>query len=346
MGRWKELLRFVDKEQLGIEIAPFYRPAAKKSDGYNILSLDIYDTETLRKIASEQHHVAESDLHLIEDVDIVSNATDMGEAVAAKGLDGKIDYILSSHNFEHLPDPIKFLQACSTALRPGGTITMAIPDHRMCFDHFRIPTRLSDWLSAFHKGHTQPTPETLFDYDANIGNYHLGEKRLVGMSSPHDNPDGFWPKGNLKTIYANYVEEVANPSAYRDVHCNVVFGSSLELMLRDLRHIGLIDLDIIEVMPPQGLEFFIHLRKAENGVSEQETEDEFNRRRLKLLREVNASFGSAGLKRLASTMPKPVPATENIVKPAIFSPKRIVRTIVGDRFYEKLKAVRDRIRAS
>ena len=168
MSRWKELRRFADKEKLGIEIAPFFRPIAKKSDGYNILSLDIFDTKSLKEIAVEKHNVAEHNLHLIEDVDIVSNAIDLGEAVTAKGLNGKIDYILSSHNFEHLPDPIKFLQGCSSALRPGGTLTMAIPDHRMCFDHFRTPSKLSDWLAAYHNNHRQPTPETLFDYNANI----------------------------------------------------------------------------------------------------------------------------------------------------------------------------------
>ncbi|WP_371168819.1 methyltransferase domain-containing protein [Aliiroseovarius sp. 2305UL8-7] len=343
MSRIDELKRFTDKGRLGIEIAPFYRPIVRKSDGYNILVLDIFDTDELKKIAVERHNVAECDLHLIEDVDIVSNATDLGDAVAAQNLEGQVDYILSSHNFEHLPDPIKFLQACSKALRPGGTISMAIPDHRMCFDHFRTPTKLSDWLAAFHNRHTQPTPETIFDYDANIGNYYIGEKRLVGMSDPRENPDGFWPKGDLKSIYATYVADVASPSPYRDVHCNVVFGASLELMIRDLRHIGLIDLDIIEVLPPQGLEFFIHLRKADGDVEDQDTDEDFNRRRLGLLREVNASLGSAGLKRLGDAMPKPVPVTEDFNQSGSFSLRKIVRTIIGDGLYEKLKAVRNRM---
>ena len=86
---------------------------------------------------------------MIEDVDLVGSSTHIGELVRARGEAGTFDYVVSSHNFEHLPNPIRFLQGCAEALRPGGILSMAIPDRRACFDYFRPVTRLSDWIQAF-----------------------------------------------------------------------------------------------------------------------------------------------------------------------------------------------------
>jgi hypothetical protein len=44
---------------------------------------------------------------------------------------------------------------------------MAIPDYRACFDHYRYPTRLSDWLRSYHHPLIQPDAESLFDSDSN-----------------------------------------------------------------------------------------------------------------------------------------------------------------------------------
>jgi hypothetical protein len=45
------LLKFIDKNMKGIEIAPFHRPIAPKSQGFNCLSLDIFDTQALKERA-------------------------------------------------------------------------------------------------------------------------------------------------------------------------------------------------------------------------------------------------------------------------------------------------------
>lgn len=341
MLRMLELQKFAEKKLLGMEIAPYSSPIVRKSDGYNVLSVDIFDTETLRELALDRGRLTEENLHLIEEVDIVANATEIQDALTKRDLIGKVDYILSSHNFEHLPNPIKFLQGCSAALRPGGTLSMAIPDYRMCFDHFRMPTKLSDWLEAFHHGHTQPTPETLFDFDANTSGYHTRGKVFQGMSNSWDDPSGFLPRGNLRKSYSNYVENVKNPSAYRDVHCNVVFGASLELLLSDLRHLGLIDLETVQVLPTRGLEFIIHLRKASIDESNEESDEAFYERRLGLLREMNSALGIAGVEKHAKAFPRPkTPPKTPQTRPYF---RRMAHKVLGDEKYEKLKRVRTRL---
>ena len=52
---------------------------------------------------------------MIEEVDLVGSCTHIGKLVRARGEAGKFDYIVSSRNFEHLPNPIRFLQGCAAA---------------------------------------------------------------------------------------------------------------------------------------------------------------------------------------------------------------------------------------
>jgi 3-dehydroquinate dehydratase len=61
---------------------------------------------------SNYHSRATNDPHItaeqrvsIEDVDIVGSSIAIGDLVEARGETGTFDYIVSSHNFEHLPEP-------------------------------------------------------------------------------------------------------------------------------------------------------------------------------------------------------------------------------------------------
>ena len=188
MNRLRKILEFCDLSGKGIEVAPYFNPAVPKRDGHDVLIMDVFDTETLRERASIDPLIPQDRLHEIEDVDLVGDASRIGDVVENTGAAGEIAYIVSSHNFEHLPNPILFLQGCYTALRPGGVLSMAVPDCRACFDHFRMPTRLSDWLMAFHENRGQPSPETIFDYTSNFAYFHKGDKKLPGCNMKKDSP--------------------------------------------------------------------------------------------------------------------------------------------------------------
>lgn len=286
MNRLDKLRRFVTKLDLGIEIAPYFNPIVPKAEGYNVLILDVFDTATLREKAKEDPNIDNERIAKIEDVDLVTDASRLTNLVESEGLANKMHYIVSSHNFEHLPDPISFLQGCSGALLPGGVLSMAIPDCRACFDHFRMPTRLSDWLGAYHGAHKQPSPEVCFDFASNNAQYDLTEQSFI-------------PNRNLKSVYLNYLSQIEKPGPYQDTHCSVVFGQSLELMLRDLMYLGLIDFEIVEISETSGIEFFVHLRKVnsqEKDTTTLQSDDAFFKRRFELMKQVNASFNDRGSK--------------------------------------------------
>ncbi|MBL4766450.1 MAG: adenine phosphoribosyltransferase [Rhodobacteraceae bacterium] len=327
MDRFGELRRFVDQESLGIEVAPYFAPIVPKADGYNVLTVDVFDTDTLRKNALSDPKIPNKRIGQIEEVDIVSDASQLIDVVQTKGLSGKVKYIVSSHNFEHLPDPISFLRGCSTALMPGGVLTMALPDYRACYDHFRMPTRLSDWLAAFYRGDTQPSPETVFDSAVNRAAFMRGDDPSTdGLDIASESPDGFRPVENLRAAHATYVADLETTPPYRDTHCNLMFGASFELLVRDLRHLGLIDLELIEITPTVGLEFIVHLQKPVVTETTEESDEAFYSRRLELLREVNLSLGSAGLLRKSAIS-------------LSLSTKKAARGILGSELYSNLKTL-------
>lgn len=295
MDRFEELRRFVDKDALGLEVAPYFRPIAAKADGYNCLVLDVFDTEALRQNAEKDPNISSDTYDLIETVDIVSEASNLSKVIAEKNLVGQLKYIISSHNFEHLPDPISFLRGCAGALQPDGVLTMAVPDGRACFDLFRMPTRLSDWLFAYHNCHRQPTAEAIFDFQSNVAPPNTSRK----ASEP------FCLQEDLKGAYDRYLDAQADPGPYLDTHCSVFFPQSLEVMLRDLQFLGLIDFEIIEISKTWGLEFFVHLRKVAPYAAGSNAADDafFYAKRKELMQDMILSKASFAMKNVPERGP-------------------------------------------
>jgi SAM-dependent methyltransferase len=64
----------------------------------------------------------------------------------------RYDFLLSSHNLEHIANPLKALKEWIRVIKPGGFILLILPDKRFTFDHNRpyttFPHLLSDFESA------------------------------------------------------------------------------------------------------------------------------------------------------------------------------------------------------
>ena len=147
--RVEQLLSGIDKQQLGLEIAPFFAPLVPKRDGYNVKTLDVRSVEFLREQMRNDPTFENPDDYVLEDIDYIGSATEVA-ALIPVAAHGTFDYVISSHNFEHLPNPLKFLAGCEQILKPGGVLVMAVPDARGCFDLFRPHTVLAHWLDLIH----------------------------------------------------------------------------------------------------------------------------------------------------------------------------------------------------
>ena len=259
MDRRAQLLKYITKDQKGIEIGPWFAPLAPKREGYNCLSFDIFDTDTLKKIAEQDPHIHKSQINDIENVDIVGSAVNIRDVIAANGDLGSFDYIVSSHNFEHLPDPVRFLQGCECVLKAGGMLSMAIPDKRTCFDYFRPISTSGSWLEAFFDKRTRPTPLQLFEHSSLSSEYTTNGERSIVFPDVED-PRNVIGLKLLREAYNSVIEMKRSDNVvYRDAHCSVLTSSSFSLILLDLTFLGLIRLSIEEIVH-NNCEFHVHLR--------------------------------------------------------------------------------------
>ena len=213
------MLRFIEKKHLGIEIAPWINSLASKAKGYNCLTLDVFDKERLISNALSDPNIPNELVNLIENVDFVGSACDIETIVSNKHRLGSFDYIISSHNFEHLPNPILFLQGCSKVLKSGGVLSMALPDKRVCFDYFRPHSITTDWLEAYFEKRTRPTAKQLFTQTALHSRYcREGNESLSFELS--DDPENIVPFETLREAFQNWENFQKWPDeTYRDAHC-------------------------------------------------------------------------------------------------------------------------------
>lgn len=238
------LLANISRHMKGIEIAPYHRPIAPKSQGYNCLTLDIFDTNTLRERASRDPNII-NNIDKIEEVDIVGSATELESAIEARSELGSYDYILSSHNFEHLPNPIKFLRACGAVLKPGGILSMAIPDKRKTFDIARRLTSTSDFIESYHLDRRSHSAYQIFDFMANFAKIEGSEVVL---------------KNDLRFIYDDLIQRrlAINPD-YVDIHASVFTMESFWQIITDCTLLKLIPLLIVNIKE-NGIEFIVQMQ--------------------------------------------------------------------------------------
>ncbi|WP_277187173.1 methyltransferase domain-containing protein [Caballeronia sp. BR00000012568055] len=264
MDRRDVILKYITKAHLGIEIGPYLWPLTPKRDGYNCLVMDVFDTDALKALATRNGYSAEQQQAQLEAVDLVGSSTHIDEVVAEHHRLGSFDYIVSSHNFEHLPNPIRFLQGCARVLRPGGLISMAMPDRRACYDYFRSLTPLSEWLEAYFEGRRQPSLAQVFDNKWMRCTYdHHGEP--YGSFFRGAPPTGITVGANLQKDFDEWLEgNKLQDRDYEDAHCSVFTPASFELLIRDASYLGLIPFEIVEISESPGVDFFAHLRAVAN----------------------------------------------------------------------------------
>ena len=274
MDRTQELLKHITKKQRGIEIGPYHNPLAPRRLGFNSIALDVFDTVELKRRAAIDPHIPEDHRAFIEEVDLVGSAPDIADLVKDRYGDERFDYVISSHNIEHLPDPIRFLQGCEQVLKPGAVLCMAIPDRRYCFDFYRPVTELSEWLDAFHEKRTKPTPSQVFRQGA----FH---SLLDGQIAWGPQTAGIpTPIEGLEAAYADWTRltQANGEAPYQDAHCWAFTPAAFELLITDLEYLGLLKLHIMEICGPNGCEFYTHLRNP-SGNGYQPDRDRFYQRR-------------------------------------------------------------------
>jgi len=240
----------VTKQMVGLEIGPSYAPILPKAEGYRTLVIDHTDAAALR---AKYAGIPGVDVARVEEVDAID---DGGEFSLLDDTGAGFDYIVASHVFEHVTDPIHFLQRCARALKPAGRLYLLVPDRRFCFDFLRPVSTAGQMLAAYLEGRRLHGPAALFDHNAYVstrnGAIVWAETSPGVLAFAHDARQG-------------YAAATAASRDYVDAHAWVFTPSSFRLIVEECRALGLVGLGEAFFHPSIGCEFFAVLSPAEAG---------------------------------------------------------------------------------
>lgn len=253
----------VSREKPGIEIGPYFSPVAPKRDGYPTTVMDVRDREALRTLATARGIGAEK-IAAIEAVDIVGDASRVLESVRSAGITTGYGWIVSSHNLEHLPDPIGFLAGCGALLDPDGALGLILPDKRFCFDRFQPHTTLGGMLRA-RAALADPLDSswTAFQHKslAALLVENDGAQRHA-WSTENDRPDEIIV-GDCRPGYRGLTQSLSRgtPEPFHG-HRWRFTPASFELLMLDLRAVGLVSLEIETICDTVGTVFAVRMKPA------------------------------------------------------------------------------------
>ena len=271
--RVQELRKGISKQDIGLEVGPFFRPICPKKEGFQVVTLDVFSREELiEKYAKDPNVYPYFDD--IEKVDIVSSKC-LLEAVSSSGIYklqpsvSKIfDYIITSHHFEHLANPVQFLRDAEKLLKEQGSLTMAIPIHTRCFDLYKPLSSTGKLIDAYINKQTSPSLGTVFNH------LTLGAHKKDGLpiGSPNQcNKDLKLIWDELETFQTdpNFSKEAwfkqlasNHSNGYIDAHCNFFNPISFCLIIADLKMLGLLNELQVHDISEHGCEFIVCLKKG------------------------------------------------------------------------------------
>lgn len=139
-------------EKTVLEIGPLHAPICRRPLA-KVKYIDAFSTKELKEHYASDPNV---DTAAIVDVDYVWRGERYSDLIKER-----FDSVVTSHNIEHVPCLVSFLNSLESVLNPGGSIYLAIPDKRYCFDHFKSDSSISDVLDAFFEARQTMPPSAL-----------------------------------------------------------------------------------------------------------------------------------------------------------------------------------------
>jgi hypothetical protein len=252
LNRSARLLGTVTRSQQILEMGPGYSPIAPKAGGWQAHVVDHATRDELRS----KYAPADVDIDLIEDVDTVWRDGQLHEAVPVDLLD-RVDLIIASHVLEHIPDLIGFLQSASRLVRLGGSLSVALPDRRYCFDCFRPWTTTGGLLEAHQRNLTRHSLNTAYDhmaYSATVDGQLAWGPHPIGQPLLMDPFEAAARTAGLSNA------RVDGP--YQDYHAWQFTPAGFRLAMLEVAALGISDWQVTELHGPENFEFFAVMRRG------------------------------------------------------------------------------------
>ncbi len=212
-----------------VEIGALDKPILTK-DEIQVTYVDYTDTETLKKnYASFPDH----DIDKIVDVDAIWGDKTLSEAL---GEGVEVDLVLASHVIEHVPDLITWLEEIGAILKPDGTIHLAIPDRRYCFDIRRRETTIAEVIYSRMVRARTPLPHQVLDFGLNFFAVDCVDVWDGKVIIPDYIDDEQMAHGT------RVAQAVMDNDQYFDIHCWVFTPLTFARLMQQLSATGLLNM--------------------------------------------------------------------------------------------------------
>ena len=248
----------------GLEIGPLHAPRIRKDEA-QVFYVDHTDAEGLRQKYAPDHEMKDR-LHEIVEVDfVVGEGQELVDVVADAA---PFDFVMASHLIEHIPDPVSWLRDIAQLLRPGGILSLIVPDKRYTFDVHRRTTEASDLVDAHLRRLRQPSFRQVYDFISHemVGRFEpdaawAGTADLTDMARP----DGL----NRDFAALAVCEAMRHSDEFVDVHCSVFTPDSFLDLFAKLVHLDLVDFEIAHFVPTEvnDMQFWVSLRLLDPSLS-------------------------------------------------------------------------------
>jgi SAM-dependent methyltransferase len=181
-----DFINIVPQHLMILEIGPLAFPSMNVNNS-NVHTVDYFSTEELRENYKNDPNV---NIDKICKVNYV-----LKDSIKYKDVIPPIfDICFSSHNIEHVPCLITFLNNISSILKNNSYFFLCIPDYRYCFDHFRNPSNIFEVLNSFYNNQNKPSPVS-----------HLESKYLTCHNDSMKHWDFFYD--SIRNIFNNINEK-------------------------------------------------------------------------------------------------------------------------------------------
>lgn len=231
----------LDLDGLGLEIGPSHNPLLAKRDGYDIRIADYLDQPGL-----QDKYRGVRPTERIEEVDYVLAPGRMTDSIS-----DRFDYIVGSHLVEHTVCLVSFIQDCEALLKPGGVLSLAVPDKRYCFDRFRERSGIGRVIDVYRAAPGVHSEGSVIEHHLNI--VRKGDQ--VAWSKGY--PGAYRRTSTLETARKQAAEAAGGD--YVDTHNWVFTPNHFRLLLVDLHTLGFVGLRELSFHDTVGPEFYVTL---------------------------------------------------------------------------------------
>ena len=230
-----EFIQLIDQSLDILEIGPLCFPSMDVSRP-NIKTIDYFSKEELIENYKKDPNV---DLSKICKVDYVVKSGRYLDVIK-----DKFDFVFSSHNIEHVPCIITFLNNLADVLKPNSFVFLCIPDYRYCFDRYRNESNIFEILNAFYNKATIPNiikvceSNFLTTHNDSVQLWNDQHSSANNIYKEYKKRDEFYQNKSQEIInrfddIVNLIKEVQN-GKYIDSHCWQFTSQSFENIINIL----------------------------------------------------------------------------------------------------------------